>query len=54
MKSENGKTSGSHKLLLNLSDEIDLEVNNKYIAFDILAYTMHGKIFKKIFQKQYI
>ena len=32
MNSENSKTSNSHRLLLNLSDKIDLKQSDKYVA----------------------
>ena len=43
MSSENSKTSEPHRLLLNLTDK-DLRRKDKYIAFQILAFTIHGKI----------
>ena len=39
---ENSKTSNSHLVLLNLSDKIDLKRN--MFLYQILAYSMHGKI----------
>ena len=41
MNSENSKTSCTHKLLLNLSDKIDLRRGGINVA---LAFTIHGKI----------
>ena len=32
MNSENSKTSDSHRLLLNLSDKIDLKRGDKYVV----------------------
>ena len=32
MNSENSKTSDSHRLLLNLSDKINLKRNDKYVT----------------------
>ena len=32
MNSENSKTTDAHKLLLNLTDKIDLTIKDKYIA----------------------
>ena len=32
MNSQNGKTSDPHKLLLSLSDKINLKRNDKYVA----------------------
>ena len=43
MNSQNTKTSDSHRILLSLSDNIDLKRSNKFV----LAYTIHGKIWKK-------
>ena len=37
MKSENTKTSDPHKLLFNLSDKIDLNRNDKYVAISNLC-----------------
>ena len=36
MNSENSKTSDSHRLLLNLTDKIDLRRKDKYIALSNL------------------
>ena len=32
MNSENSKTSGPHRLLLNLADKINLQRSDKYVA----------------------
>ena len=37
MNSENSKTSESHRLLLNLTDKIDLRRKDKYIALSNLS-----------------
>ena len=37
MNSENSKASDSHKLLLNLSDKIDLKSSDKYVALSNLS-----------------
>ena len=37
INSENSKTSNSHRLLLNLTDKIDLQTKNKYIALSNLS-----------------
>ena len=53
MNSENIKTSDTHRLLLNLTDKIDLRRKYKYIAlsnFTIQVFTIHGKIFKKSYK----
>ena len=39
--SENSKTSDPHRLLLNLTDKINLKRSDKYVA---LSNTIHGKI----------
>ena len=41
MNSENSKTSDLYRLLLNLTDKINLKRSDKYVA---LAFTIHGKI----------
>ena len=46
MNSGNGKTFDPHRLLLNLSDKIDLERSNM-LLYEILAYTVNGKRCKK-------
>ena len=50
MNSENSKTSDPHRLLFNLSDKINLKRSNKYVACQIVAFTVHGK-YKKVIQK---
>ena len=37
MNSKNSKTSDPHRLLLSLSDKIDLNKNNKYVALSNLS-----------------
>ena len=37
INSEKSKTSNSHRLLLNLTDKIDLQRKNKYIALSNLS-----------------
>ena len=44
MNSENSKTSDPHRLLLNLSDKINLKRSNKLLRYQILAITVHAKI----------
>ena len=46
MNSENSKTSDPHRLLLNLSDGINLKGSDRYVALSNLyqAFTLHGKI----------
>ena len=43
MNSENSKSSDSHRLLLNLSDKINLKRSNM-MPYQTLAFTMHEKI----------
>ena len=44
MNSENSKTSDPYRLLLNLTDKINLKRSDKYVALSNLAFTIHGKI----------
>ena len=44
MNSENSKTSDPHRILLKLTDKIDLRRKDKYIVYQILAIIIHGKI----------
>ena len=46
------KTSDRHRLLLNLSDKINLKRSDKLLLYQILAFPIHGKT-KKIMQKQW-
>ena len=50
--SEISKTSDRHRLLLNLSDKINLKRSDKLLLYQILAFAILGKI-KKIMQKQW-
>ena len=49
MNSENSKTSAAFRLLLNLSDKINLKMSNKYVTLSNFSvyYT-----WKKVIQKQ--
>ena len=38
VNSENSKTSDSHRLLLKLSDKINIKRNDKYVALSNLIY----------------
>ena len=41
----NSKTSNSHRILLNISDQINLKSSSdKYVALSILVYIVDGKI----------
>ena len=44
INSDNSKTSDPHRLLLNLSDKIHLKRSDKCVAYQTLAFTIHGKI----------
>ena len=50
MNSENSKTSDSHRLLLNLTDKIDLRRNDKYIALSNLSICYTWKNIKKSYR----
>ena len=54
MNSENSKTSDSHKLLLNLTDKLNLKRSNKYVALLNLSIYYAWKNMKKIIQKKKI
>ena len=47
MNSENSKTSDPHRLLLNLSDNINLKRSDKYVAFSNLSIYYTWKNIKK-------
>ena len=49
MNFKNSKTFYPHRLLLNLTDKINL-TRSDMLLYQILACTMHGKIFKKSFK----
>ena len=40
---ENSKTSDPHRLLLDLTDKIDLRRKNKFITLSNLSITIHKK-----------
>ena len=50
MNSKNSKTSDPHKLLLNLSDKIDLRRKDKYIALSNLSIYYTWKNIKKSYK----
>ena len=52
MNSENSKTSDFHRLLLNISDEIDLKRSDKHVALSNLSIYYTWKNIKKVMQKQ--
>ena len=43
MNSEKIITSDPHRLILNLSDKINLKRSHKYIALSNLSISIHGK-----------
>ena len=44
MNSKNNKTSDRHRLLLNLTDKINLKKVINMLLYQILAYIIHRKI----------
>ena len=50
MNSENSKTSDPHRLLLNLTDEIDLRRKDEYIALSNLSIYYTWKNIKKSYK----
>ena len=40
----NSKTTGPHRLLLNLSDKINLNRSDTHVALSTLSIAIHGKI----------
>ena len=46
MNSGNSKTFDPHRLLLNLSDKANLKQVKNMLLYQILAFTIHGKIYK--------
>ena len=48
MNSENSKTSDTHRLLLNLSDKINLKRSGKYVALSNLSNYYTWKNIKKV------
>ena len=51
MNSENSKTSDPHRLLLNLTNKINLKRSNKYVALSKLSIYYTWKNFKKSYKK---
>ena len=49
MNSENGKTSDPHRLLLNISDKINLKTSDKYVALS--NFLVYMEKYKKVTQK---
>ena len=50
MNSENSKTSDSHKLLLNITDKINLKRSNKHVALSSLCIYYAWKNIKKSYK----
>ena len=44
MKSKNSRTTDPYRLLLNLSGKINLKKVINTLLYQIVAYTIHGKI----------
>ena len=44
MNSKNSKTSDPHRLLLKLTNKIDLRRKINVLHYQILAFSIHGKI----------
>ena len=54
MNSENSKTCDPHRLLLNLSDEINLKRSDKYVASSNLSIYDIWKNTKKSYNNKFI
>ena len=52
MNSENSKTSDSHRLLLNLSDKINLKGSDEYVALSNLSIYYTWKNIKKSYKNK--
>ena len=52
INSENSKTSESHRLLLNLTDKIDLRRKDKYIALSNLSIYYAWKNIKRSYKNK--
>ena len=50
MNSENSETSDPHRLLLNLTDKINLKRSDKYVALSNLSICYSGKNMKKSYK----
>ena len=46
MNSENSGTYDPQRLLLNITDEIDLRRKNNILLYQVLVFVIHGKISK--------
>ena len=52
MNSKNGKACNPHRLLLNLSNKINLKRSNKYIALSNLSMYYTLRNIKKLYQNK--
>ena len=52
MSSKNSKTSDPNRLLLNLSEKINLKKSNKYVALSILSIYNTQKSLKKTYKNK--
>ena len=52
MNLENSKTSDFNKLLLNLSDKMNLKRNDKYVVLSNFSMNFKWEKYKKAIQKQ--
>ena len=52
MNSGNSKTSGHHRLLLILSDKVNLQRRDKYVVWSNLSIYYTWKEYKKFIQKK--
>ena len=51
MKSESSKTSDSYRLLINLSDKINLKTTDKYVALSNISIYYTWKYIKRSYKK---
>ena len=54
MNSENSKTSGSHVLILKLTDKLDLRRGEKMQLYQTLVFITHGKNIKSSYNNNKI
>ena len=53
MNSDNSKTSDAHRLLLNLSDKINISRNGNYVALSNLSIYHAWKTVKKTYKNKF-
>ena len=51
MNSKNSNTSDIQRLLFNLPGKTNLKRIDKYLGYQILAYTIHENVYKNVIQK---